>query len=290
MAQRKYEVARELAREALSAILVNEKTKASGAEMLDWIRTNRADQVEAVEKSWYSFLTYMQTDPESWVAREPGQYGFLLRQPEQPALPEQPAGETQPDPAQVAVRVQREKRLYSVLVNWLNSWEFQAEDTSQRKRGGTWGNPDVVGIKTHEGLGSTLHIELASIEAKISEADWRRVFFEAVSHKRFADRAYFAFAYGSDHPTIAKLPELEQLREYGEKFRVGILVVFMEPALHRLLLNGQAAEIPEITLDMVRIEEVWPAVRDPVPLSMRERFLREVLEIIDVKSLMAYGS
>ena len=64
----------------------------------------------------------------------------------------------------------------------------------------------------------------------------------------------------------------------------------MEPALHQLLLNGQAVQIPEITLDRVRIEEVWPAVHDPVPLSMRERFLREVLEINDVKSLMAYGS
>lgn len=290
MAQKKYEVARELAREALNALLVDGKTRASGAEMLNWIRANRSDHVESVEKSWYSFLTYMQSDPESWVAREPGQYGFLLRQPEQPLQQEQPLAEPQPDPAQVAVRVQREKRLYSVLVNWLDSWEFQAEDTSQRKRGGPWGNPDVVGIKTHEGLGSTLHIELASIEAKISEADWRRVFFEAVSHKRFADRAYFAFAYGSDQPTIAKLPELEQLREYGEKFRVGILAVFMEPALHQLLLNGQAAQIPEITLDMVRIEEVWPAVHDPVPLSMRERFLREVLEINDVKALLTYGA
>jgi len=290
MAQKKYEVARDLAREALNALLVNGKAKASGAEMLNWVRANRPDQVEAVEKSWYSFLTYMQTDPDSWVAREPGQYGFLLRQPEQAPPPEQPVVETQPDLAQLAVRVQREKRLYSILVNWLHSWEFQAEDTSQRKRGGPWGNPDVVGIRTHEGLGSTLHIELASIEAKISEADWRRVFFEAVSHKRFADRTYFAFAYGSDHPTIAKLPELEQLREYGEKFRVGILVVFMEPALHQVLLGGQAAQIQEITLDMVRIEEVWPAVHDPVPLSMRERFLREVLEINDVKSLMSYGS
>ena len=135
-----------------------------------------------------------------------------------------------------------------------------------------------------------MHLELASIEAKISEFDWRRVFFEAVSHKRFADRAYFAFAFGTDQPTTTKLPELQLLREYGEKYRVGILVVFMEPGLHQLLLSAQEAEIPEITLDMVRVEEVWPAMYDPVPLSMRERFLREVLEIEDMKALHTYGA
>jgi hypothetical protein len=175
------------------------------------------------------------------------------------------------------------------LVEWLRSWGYQAEDTSQRKKGGPWGNPDIVGIRTHEGLGGSLHLELASIEAKISEYDWRRLFFEAVSHKRFADRAYFSFAFGTNQPTIAKLPELDMLREYGEKYRVGILVVFMEPGLHQKLVSSQEEEIPEISLDMVRVEEVWPAVYEPVPLSMRERFLREVLEIGDLKGLHTYG-
>ena len=221
MAAEKYPVAREMAREALTALLVNGKTKASGREMLDWIRVNRPDDLQAVERSWSSFLTYMLTDPDSSVTRVPNQYGFTLRHPEPEPQPEVPLQVVATDPAQVARKVQREKRLYSLLVEWLNSWSYQAEDTSQCKKGGPWGNPDVVGIRTHEGLGGSLHLELASIEAKISEFDWRRVFFEAVSHKRFADRAYFAFAFGTDQPTTTKLPELQMLREYGEKYGVG---------------------------------------------------------------------
>lgn len=231
----------------------------------------------------------MLTDPDSSVTRVPNQYGFMLRQPEPTSQIEATVQTVPTDPAQVTRRVQREKRLYSLLVEWLQSWTYQAADTSQSKKGGSWGNPDVVGIRTHEGLGGSLHLELASIEAKISSSDWRRVFFEAVSHKRFADRAYFAFAFGTDQPSTTKIPELEMLREYGEKYRVGILVVFMETRLHQLLLSAQETEIEEITLDMVRVEELWPAIYDPAPLSMRERFLREVLEIKDMNALYSYG-
>lgn len=290
MAEQKYSVACEMAKEALVGLLVNGKTKASGREMLEWVRVNHSEHVKAVERSWSSFLTHMLTDPESSVTRVPNQYGFMLRQPEPAPQAEAPVEAVVADPAQVARRAQREKRLYSLLVEWLNSWSYQAQDTSQSKKGGPWGNPDVVGIRTHEGLGGSIHLELASIEAKISEFDWRRVFFEAVSHKRFADRAFFAFAFGTDQPTTTKLPDLEMLREYGEKYRVGILVVFMEPALHKLLRSAQETEIPDISLDMVRVEEVWPAMYDPVPISMRERFLREVLEIGDMKALHTYGT
>lgn len=290
MAQEKYFLARDLAQQALTALLVNGKSKASGREMLEWIRSNYPENIQAVERSWSSFLTTMVADTESSVTREPNQYGFMLGQPDPEPQAEVPIQVPSTDPTQVAKRVQREKRLYSLLVEWLHSWGYQAEDTSQRKKGGPWGNPDVVGIRTHEGLGGSLHLELASIEAKISEYDWRRVFFEAVSHKRFADRAYFSFAFGTKQPTTTKLPELEMLREYSEKYRVGILVVFMEPELHQQLMSAQEEEIPEITLDMVRVEEVWPAMYDPVPLSMRERFLREVLEIEDLKALHTYGA
>lgn len=289
MAQDKYLLARDLAREALTALLADGKIKASGREMLDWVRTNRPEEAQEVERSWSPFLTTMVSDAESSVTREPNQYGFMLRQADPEPQVEPPFQAITTDPTQVVKRVQREKRLYSLLVEWLQSWGYQAEDTSQRKKGGPWGNPDIVGIRTHEGLGGSLHLELASIEAKISEYDWRRLFFEAVSHKRFADRAYFSFAFGTNQPTIAKLPELDMLREYGEKYRVGILVVFMEPELHQKLISSQEEQIPEISLDMVRVEEVWPAAYEPVPLSMRERFLREVLEIGDLKGLHTYG-
>lgn len=289
MGRDKYFLARDLAWDALTALLVEGKTKATGPEMLDWVRTNKPEDVPEVERSWAQFLTRMVSDAESSVTREPNQYGFMLRQADPEQQVEPVFHPTTTDSTQVVNRVQREKRLYSLLVEWLQSWSYQAEDTSQRKKGGVWGNPDIVGIRTHEGLGGSLHLELASIEAKISEYDWRKLFFEAVSHKRFADRAYFSFAFATNEPTISKLPELDMLREYGEKYRVGILVVFMEPELYRKLTSSQEEEIPEISLDMVRVEEVWPAMYEPVPLSMRERFVRDVLEIGDLKALHTYG-
>ncbi|MEX8504644.1 hypothetical protein [Leptothrix ochracea] len=128
-----------------------------------------------------------------------------------------------------------------------------------------------------------------SIEAKLTDSNWRRVFFEAVSHKRFADRAYFAFSFGSNEPVVSKLPDFQQLREYGEKYRVGILAVFMDLDRHRNLCESVGNCLPELSLDNVRVEEVWPAVSDPVPSATRERFIREVLDIGSTQQLYEFG-
>mgnify|MGYP006974890755 CR=1 FL=1 len=52
---------------------------------------------------------------------------------------------------------------------------------------------DVVGLKVSEGLLGQRDLEVATIEAKLTRKSWKQVFFEAVSHKRFSHRAYFAF-------------------------------------------------------------------------------------------------
>ncbi len=236
----------------------------------------------------------MLDDPESHVIREPGRYGYKLQIPSPPQAT--PPEEVQPEEVQpedsepVGIKSNREQRLYALLAEWLEAKEYQAEDTSLSKKGGAWGNPDVVGLRCFEGFSSTLHIELASIEAKLTDSNWRRVFFEAVSHKRFADRAYFAFSFGATEPSVSKLPEFHELREYGEKYRVGILTVFMEPAIHKALCESTGNAIPALSLENVRVEEVWPAVSDPVPASTRETFIREVLEISTLQQLHKFGS
>jgi hypothetical protein len=290
MSQPKYETARTLAGEALHALKTKGKDRASGQEMLDWIGKKRKPQLKLVEKSWGSFLTRMLDDPESSVVREPGRYGYMLREPDppQPVDPEETATPIEPEIAS-PVRVQREQRLYSLLVEWLQAKEYQAEDTSLFRRGGAWGNPDVVGLRCFEGIGAALHLELVSIEAKVADSNWRRVFFEAVSHKRFADRAYFAFAFGSNEPSVAKLPEFHELRDYGEKYRVGILVVFMEPSAHEALCASDSEAVPTFSLEDVRVEEVWPAVSDPVPPHTRERFMQDVLDIRTIHKLHSFG-
>lgn len=289
MSEGKYETARRLAREALLALKAKGQHRATGQELITWVKKNQQSDLHLVEKSWGSFLTRMLEDPESQVSREPGKYGYVLAV--QPGADSVQIDEDQ-KPTQVesaASRTNREHRLYGLLSEWLQAKEYQADDTSQAKKGGAWGNPDVVGIRCFEGFSSTLHIELVSIEAKLTDLNWRRVFFEAVSHKRFADRAYFAFSFGSKEPAVSKLPEFQELREYGEKYRVGILVVFMEPDLHKALCESPGNAIPMLSLENVRVEEVWPAVSDPVPTATRERFIREVLDVNTIQQLHKFG-
>jgi hypothetical protein len=156
----KYEAARRLANEALLALKEKGQNRASGQEMVAWVKRNRKNQLHLVEKSWGSFLTRMLEDPESPISREPGKYGYVL------------AAQPGHEPVQVAenfdatplvspgAKTSRERRLYGLLAEWLKAKKYQAEDTSQAKKGGAWGNPDVVGIRCFEGFSSTLHIEL----------------------------------------------------------------------------------------------------------------------------------
>ena len=289
-----YETTKELAEEALISLIESGQERAKGKELLEWIEHNRADQVPLIEKSWGSNLTKASNDPTSRLMREPGKYGYILREgheaPPDDEGVDPPTQVTPPPPTPEEVpRIFREQKLYSLLVEWLLAKDFAAADTSSTKRGGAWGNPDVVGIRIEETIGGASHLELTTIEAKVSDRDWRRVFFEAVSHKRFADRVYFAFSYPSSDPAVSQLPEFNELREYAEKYRVGILVVFMEPEKHSELLTSPKATELNLSLEDVLVEEVWPAIHDPVSPFTRDRFLRDVLDIHTLKDLHVFG-
>jgi hypothetical protein len=280
----KYETAREVAHKAIKALHTDPKKKGpSGAQLLDWVKDNWPQEYLKVKNSWGSFLTKATDDPDSNIRREPGRYGYIIANDPQSTLAQEA------EAISVEPKTQREAKLYSLLVDWLISKDYRSEDTSTKRRGGAWGNPDIVGIKEEEVVGGYSHLELVSIEAKVTEKDWRRVFFEAVSHKRFADRAYFAFSFPSEEAIVSALPDYMDLREYGEKYRVGILVVFIEPSKYDALAEGSKLENLSISLEDVRVEEVWPAVSDPVSPFTRDRFIREVLEIKTLKELHKFG-
>jgi hypothetical protein len=280
----KYETAKAVAHEAIKALHTNPKKKGpSGAELLNWVKENRPQEYQKVKNSWGSFLTKATDDSESKIRREPGRYGYIIATD---------TSSTQTDalePTLIEPKTQREAKLYNLLVDWLISKDYRSEDTSTKRKGGAWGNPDIVGIKEAEVVGGYSHLELVSIEAKVTEKDWRRVFFEAVSHKRFADRAYFAFSFPSEEAIVSTLPEYIELREYGEKYRVGILVVFIEPKKYKALSEDSNIENLSISLEDVRVEEVWPAMSDPVSPFTRDKFIREVLEIETMKELHKFG-
>lgn len=293
----KYEKVCHLATKALKALSREDNKKFSGAELLDWVKQNDPEGYDEVRNSWGSYLTKAVNDLGSGIIREPGSYGFMMSTTEQDhTVTTEEEGRTPPDldetpaPSLAVGKAKREQRLYAILAEWLTSKDYQAEDTSSKKNGGAWGNPDVVGIKAEEIVGGTSWLELVSIEAKVSSNNWRKLVFEAVAHKRFADRAYFAFSHGTDEPLVANIPDFTELREYGEKYRVGIVVVFMSTEQYGTLVSEDATAVSELSLDDVRVEEVWPAVCDPVSPLTRDRFLRDVLGITTVKGLHEFGA
>ena len=101
-------------------------------------------------------------------------------------------------------RIQKEALLYTLLESWLVAQGYQSQDVSAGRSLGKWGNPDVAGISALDSFNG-LSIELVTIEAKVSLDDWEKWIFEAVSHKRFANRSYFAFAHPEE--TVTKIPQ-----------------------------------------------------------------------------------
>src|SRR4051812_41284873 len=115
-------------------------------------------------------------------------------------IDESESGETTPKPVEeTQIEVEHgkpvsfnERDLYPLLHLWLSAKDFIAKDISNLKSGGKWGNPDVVGVKRVDLFGS-VEIEIASCEVKLSEANWEQFIFEAISHKRFSNRSWFAY-------------------------------------------------------------------------------------------------
>ena len=124
------------------------------------------------------------------------------------------------DDIQTAKIKQHEKLLYPVVNKWLVEQGYQADDIADLKSGGAWGNPDLCGLSVIKRIDGH-DVEVVTVEVKPSLLNWERQFFEAVSHRRFANRSYFAFAHPEEE--IGKIPS--EMRYYSELFGVGVLVI-----------------------------------------------------------------
>lgn len=127
-------------------------------------------------------------------------------------------------------KAEKEKRLYGIFTDWLFTQGFsQVKDTSNTRNHdlGTWGNPDITGIKLHETLGQTTDIEFATIEVKTTMKGWKYWIFESVAHKRFSNRTYFAFAHSEKF--LNKIDP--DLKHYAELYGIGILILPVEQEL-----------------------------------------------------------
>lgn len=179
-------------------------------------------------------------------------------------------------------RIEREKLIYPVVESWLISAGNQAADVSSFKKNGKWGNPDVMGLKIFDTFDGTA-IEITSIEVKTSELNWEQFIFEAISHRRFANRSYFSFL----HPDslISKLDK-QNFQYYCELFKVGIVVVAVDDAKFKEILEGENPS--DLATDDVEIIELIPAPHNIVPHEKQYRFLQNI-GIDGKKKLMQFG-
>lgn len=182
----------------------------------------------------------------------------------------------------VSPRKQKEKLLYPVLESWLITQDYQTSDISTGKTLGKWGNPDIAGIHALDGLSGT-SIEVVTIEAKVSLENWEQWIFEAISHRRFANRSYFAFAHPSE--MIAKIPQ--DMRYYAELYQIGVLVLSIENSNFEKLNEGQFHG--ELDLEDVDIIELYSAPYNFVQPKYQVKFLK-AQGIECSKSLYRWGS
>lgn len=272
--------------------LRSSKKSTMGRNLLDWIKQNQKEfeiDINELEPLWGVYLYQAVSDPNTRIAREPGTYSYILQDKKLTEVEPVEKEETE----EKKKNQQRELKLYKLLSDWLRSMRYNASVTYNTKKGKMWGNPDITGVMVDDNLIlGQRNIEIATIEAKASVNNWRREFFEAVSHKRFSNRAYFAFAYPAKEATPASLeliPEYAEMRKYAEKYKVGLIAVLVQPEKYNMLVKDDLKQNFEISLDEVVVLELWPAVFDFVSFSDINYFLVEVLELKSLAEIYQFG-
>jgi len=163
----------------------------------------------------------------------------------------------------------REAHLYELVRYWFQAKNnLRAKDVSSLRSGGIWSNPDIVGISSIDRLGF-FDVEIVSAEVKLSEKEWQRFIFEAVSHKRFANRVYYIF-----RTKIETVKILEEMYRYAEQYRIGIVTVPLTD--EELAKLGSGEDKANLANYVDRIVERVPAVYDFVPPRNQIEFLERI--------------
>jgi len=239
-----------------------------------------------------SYLSSISRKQDSEITREIGKHGYYLKEPpseEELASSEIETGiiDVKKEPEKLIERVEREqerksneKKLYPILTNWLQEQEFRTKDTSSMRTMDRWSNPDITGIRVEENLHS-YEIEIATIEAKVTNDNFQYDIFEAVSHRRFSNRAYFAFA----GPTEMMRKPDHELRYYSELYNVGVLLVAMDQSLFNEFKAGKVAELDPDDID---IYEIYSSLYETKQNRWQKDFLK-ALSIVESGQLWTWG-
>jgi phosphoenolpyruvate carboxylase len=93
---------------------------------------------------------------------------------------------------------------------------------------------------------------------KLSEQNWEQFIFEAISHKRFSNRSWFAYRISQAGKPLPKAIEY-----YAERYKVGIIQILLNDE-ELVKLKSAKSDIVEELVD--RIHERVPALYEHVPL------------------------
>lgn len=247
-----------------------------GGEVFEAVRGEFPDRLGQSNKN--TFLQYLSNaakDPDSLIncrGRKQGYYISSMAEEFGHSDSEEQGADgsgspwSQPSSVEPApLRREREARLYPFLEAWLISQGYRARDVSSGRTLGKWGNPDVAGVSVLDSFNG-LSLEIATIEAKASLDNWEQWIFEAVSHRRFANRSYFAFAHPEE--MIHKIPQ--DMRYYSELFGVGVLAVAIENEAYERLQGGGVVQ--ELDSESVEIIEIYSAPYQFVQPKYQMRF------------------
>jgi hypothetical protein len=236
------------------------------------------------ENTFIQYLSKLAHNPQSIISCEGRKQGYFLAEEAEKLVMEAKRQEPEyKESKEAKKRVEREKLLYPLLMQWARTRGYNAGDTSTTKAMGKWGNPDVAGVKVTEYLGA-FSIELLTIEAKTSFNDWEQLIFESVSHRRFANRAYFAFAHPKD---LVGKSVGEEMLYYAELFGVGLLVIGVENKTYEKLIQGELVDTLEP--EEVDIREFYSSPYHYVPLAQQKLFCSKALKCDDVTALVRWG-
>lgn len=256
----------------------------SGPDILT--KTQKLFTHDIPEGTFLQNLSVLAKEKDSRINCPGRRQGYYLIPESAPAT-----GETEP-PAQEKEkdreRQERERLLYPIFRQWLLTQGYrQVKDTaSARNRDlGTYGNPDITGLRRHKEFQKTTVLEFATIEVKVSADNWKSDIFEAVAHRRIANRCFFAFAYPEE--TINKIdPDLQQ---YGELYSIGILILPLEKAIYNKLTTDKKPGV-DLVKDYTALDVLLyqSAPYQQTNYHFRDRFL-EALGITDDDKLHEWG-
>lgn len=179
----------------------------------------------------------------------------------------------------------QEKHIWPLIELWLKdvkgikntSCEF-----AHNKKNGKWGNPDVVSLIPLEKMGF-FDVSVLTVEVKTSLTDWGQYFFEAVAHKRFSNRVYFAYRATGQEGSGDK-----DILSYAERFRVGVLRLDISDDDYRNLVSWPQFTDEQKIVYLENIVEEVPAPYEIVPLEEKIKFMRN-LGLSDKDNIYSFG-